>query len=191
YMGNLDLKDTLEEVFGSRNVIPSVGISTHLEAFVKQIGGGYTVQEMLQKHTIFPFYAPFLSQEKKQQLIHDAAGIGQGLYTRLGAVAGGLCRKEALYYCAECVLDDVALYGETYIHRQHQLEGIHYCGKHLLELRKYSVKKTDTSRIALIRFDHRLMNLSLNRINNPDVNTKIEMDLAVMADQLISIPINQ
>lgn len=191
YVGNLDLKDTLEEVFASRNVIPSVGISAHLEALVRQIGGGYSVQEMLYKHTTFPFYAPFLSQEKKQRLILDATGSGPGLYSRLGAVAGGICRKEALYYCPGCVLDDVELYGETYIHRQHQLEGIHYCGKHLLELRKYPVTKSGASRIALVRFDQRLMDMSFNTIKTPDVNTKIELDLAVMAEQLMRLSTDQ
>lgn len=53
-------------------------------------------------------------------MLHD----GQALYTRLGIVAGGICRKDGLYYCAECVKADNTKYGEPYVHREHQLQGI-------------------------------------------------------------------
>ncbi|GAV10823.1 TnsD family Tn7-like transposition protein [Paenibacillus sp. NAIST15-1] len=190
YIGNLDLKDTLEEVFGSRNVIPSVGISTHLEGFINRIGNSYTIGEILQKHTIYPYYAPFLSREKQQLIVCDVAGQGQGLYTRLGVVAGGICKKEGLFYCPACVQDDVAVYGETYIHRQHQLEGISYCAKHSFALRKYPLSWSIGSRIALIRFNHTVMDLSNSPTDNSELDIKAELELARMADQLMKVPID-
>ncbi|PPA93922.1 TnsD family Tn7-like transposition protein [Brevibacillus laterosporus] len=190
YTGNLDLKDTLEEVFGSRNVSPSVGISTHLEAFVNQVGGGYTIEEILQKHSVYPYYAPFLSREKQQLLVSDAAGQGQALYTRLGVVAGGICKKDGLFYCPACAKEDVVLFGEAYIHRQHQIDGIFYCGKHSVALRKYPITWSTVSRIALIRFDHTLMDLSIRLINDSDPDTKVELILARMAEKLMKMPID-
>lgn len=190
YIGNLDLKDTLEEVFGSRNVIPSIGISTNLEVFVKRVDGGYTIEEILQKHTIYPYYAPFLSREKQQIVVSDAAGRGQALYVRLGTVAGGLCKKEELFYCSACAKEDIRLYGETYIHRQHQVEGILYCGKHLLALKKYPISLSSVSRIALIRFDHSLMDLTDCIMNDPDSTVNVELTLAQMVEQLMRLPMH-
>jgi hypothetical protein len=190
YTGNLDLKDTLEEVFGSRNVIPSVGISANLEAFVNRIGGVYTIELILQNHTIYPYYAPFLSSDKQQLLVSDAAGQGQAMYTRLGVVAGGLCKKEDLFYCSACAKEDIVQYGETYIHRQHQVEGIFYCGKHSLALKEYPIKLSTVSRIALIRFDHALMDLTESITDDSDPVTKIELKLAVMVEQLMRMPMH-
>ena len=38
YSGNIDCKDTLEELFGSRSVIPSVEIGSYFSVLAEQIG---------------------------------------------------------------------------------------------------------------------------------------------------------
>lgn len=130
YSGNIDFRDTLEEVFKSHSVIPSVEIGSHFSVIEEQLGSNYSVDGLLAKHTIYPYYAPFLSKQRQKELQQNVQGDGKGLYTRLGMVAGGICKKDGLYYCPECAINDIEHYGEPYIHREHQLQGIIYCAHH-------------------------------------------------------------
>lgn len=93
YSGNLDCKDTLEELFDSRSVIPSMEIGSHLTNLVEKLGPQYSVEYLLANHTIYPYYASFLSKQRQMEILEDVKNNGQALYTRLGIVAGGICRK--------------------------------------------------------------------------------------------------
>src|SRR5699024_11637314 len=122
YSGNIDYKDTLEEVFQSRSVIPSLEIGSHFDALAQQIGNRYSVESLLAKNTIYPFYAPFLSKQRQQAILWDVQGDGNGLYTRLGMIAGGICKKDGLYYCSQCAMGDIDSYGAPYSHRAPQVK---------------------------------------------------------------------
>ncbi|WP_240378024.1 TnsD family transposase [Bacillus piscicola] len=190
YSGNIDYKDTLEEVFQSRSMIPSVEIGSHFRDLAKQMGEYYSVEYLLAKHTIYPFYAPFLSEQRQQEIIEDVQGDGKGLYTRLGMVAGSICKKDGLYYCPQCAQADMDKYGEPYIHREHQLQGIDLCAHHLLQLKKYPADFKTQSRIEFIRFDAKRMEFSiLQGIGYPDY-FDIRVKLARMAYQLLNTDIS-
>jgi hypothetical protein len=191
YSGNIDCKDTLEEVFQCRSVIPSVEIGSHFSILAQQLGHNYSVESLLAKHTIYPYYAPFLSKRRQREIQQDVQGDGKGLYTRLGMVAGGICKKEELFYCTECATIDIQQYGEPYIHREHQLQGIDYCAHHEMKLKKYPIDFSKQSRIEFIRFDKRLMNLSMIQEVAPKDFIAIQIALAKMVYQLLQVPIHQ
>lgn len=46
YSGNLDCKDTLEELFGSRCVIPSVEIGSYFSVLAEKLGPHYSVESL-------------------------------------------------------------------------------------------------------------------------------------------------
>ncbi len=189
YSGNIDYKDTLEEVFQSRSVIPSVEIGSHLHALTHQLGNNYSVGHLLAKHTIYPFYAPFLSKQRQQEIILDVQGNGRGLYTRLGMVAGGICKKDELYYCSQCAQVDMDKYGEPYIHREHQLQGIDLCVHHHLQRKKYPDAFIEQSRIKFIRFEaNRIDSSNLQEMKSPN-HFDVRVSLAKMAYQLLNIDI--
>ncbi len=191
YSGNIDCKDTLEEVFQSRSVIPSVEIGSHLSVLAEQLGSNYSVESLLAKHTIYPYYSPFLSKQRQQELLQDVQGDGKGLYTRLGMVAGGICKRNRLYYCPECAANDIEQHGEPYIHREHQLQGIDFCAHHELKLKKYPVDISKQSRIKFIRFDKKLINFSMIQEVEPKEFVAIQIALAKMAYQFLQVPIHQ
>ncbi|GAE37136.1 TnsD family Tn7-like transposition protein [Halalkalibacter akibai] len=190
YSGNIDYKDTLEEVFQSRSVIPSVEIGSHFFVLAQQLAPNYSLESLLSKHTIYPYYAPFLSKHRKKEILKDVLGAGQGLYTRLGMVAGGICKKDGLFYCPKCATNDVEQYGEPYIHREHQLQGIIYCAHHELILKKYPIDFSKSSRIEFIRLDKKLMNLSIPEEVESKEFITIQIALAKMAYQLLQVPIH-
>lgn len=189
YSGNIDYKDTLEEVFQSRTVIPSVEIGSHFLSLAQKIGNHYSVEDLLAKHTIYPFYRPFLSNQRQQEIMRDVQGVGKGLYARLGMVAGGICKKDGLYYCPACAHVDMEKYGEPYIHREHQLQGIDLCAHHCLQLKKYWDDFTEQSRIKFIRFEAKKLDFStLQQVDTPDY-FDIQVELAKMAYQLLNVGI--
>lgn len=85
-------------MFDNRSVIPSIGIGSYFSVLAEKLGAQYSVESLLANHTIYPYYAMFLSKNLQQEIIQDVANDGQGLYTRLGIVAGSICRKNDLYY---------------------------------------------------------------------------------------------
>ncbi|HDX9578516.1 TPA: TnsD family transposase [Bacillus pseudomycoides] len=187
YSGNIDCKDTLEEVFQSRSVIPSVEIGSHFAILAQQLGSNYSVETILANHTIYPYYAMCLSKQRQQEIVQDVGGDGQALYARLGMIAGSICRKVGLYYCPECTKSDVEQFGEPYIHREHQLQGTDYCPHHEVQLRKYPVDTT--SRIEYIRFE--LKNMNLSSIYKADPFAEISIYSSKQAYKLLQLPLHK
>nr|WP_071318437.1 TnsD family Tn7-like transposition protein [Anaerobacillus isosaccharinicus]MBA5583999.1 TniQ family protein [Anaerobacillus isosaccharinicus]QOY37584.1 TnsD family transposase [Anaerobacillus isosaccharinicus] len=190
YSGNLDCKDTLEEVFQSRTVIPSLEIGSHFTNLVTQIGTNYSVEKLVSEHTIYPYYAPLLTSMRQQQIMQDVIGDGKGLYARLGMVAGGICKKDGLYYCSQCSKNDIERFGEPYIHREHQLQGINLCAHHSLHLKKYPIDFTISSRIEFIRFEHKKMDLSVLQ-GGQEKYSDLEVQLARMAYKFLKVNISK
>lgn len=126
---------------------------------------------------------------KRQQQILDIikSENGQGLYTMLGVVAGGICKKEGIYYCRECAKEDEETYGECYIHREHQLEGVLVCPHHGVYLRRYRLDRSNSSRTEFIRLDSR--KIEQEEVTEVDENNirEILIQLAQMAYRLLVI----
>ena len=89
YSGNVDFKDTLMELFGKNTVIPTFAIGNYLQFLCNELGETYTPESLIQQHTIFPFYAPFLPKGRQAEIRKAITWKnGQGVYTKLGIVAG-------------------------------------------------------------------------------------------------------
>ncbi len=167
YTGNIDFKDTLEELFGKRSIIPSLEIGSNFQMLAKNLGKNYTAEKILRYNTIFPYYEPFLPSSRKQKIINDIyKGNGGSIYTRLGIVAGSICNKSDIYYCPLCAKDEISKYGEVYIHREQQLQGVFICPHHGVTLQKYIFDKSIVSRIEYVRLEQKQLCLEADKSNN-------------------------
>lgn len=185
YTGNIDFKDTLEELFGKRSIIPSLEIGSNIEVLAQNLGDKYTAEYIISKHTIFPFYKPFLPKQRKEELIKEIKyQDGKGIYTRLGMVSGSICNKNGIFYCPCCAKVDIESFGETYIHREHQLQGVKVCPHDGSELKKYKMDKSNSSRIEFIRLDKQLIDLKDIRLVNNKHQDKL-LKISKDAYQLI------
>lgn len=154
YSGNLSLKETLREIFGSESVIPSVEFPSRLAYLTDQLPKAPALgwKHFLEYNTMLPFYAPFLPSERLKEIKRGMQNdLGRKIYTQIGYVAGGKCRTDSLKYCPLCVNDDLQKLGESYFRRLHQLQGILICPVHHCLLKPYPVSKHDRSRIEFIR----------------------------------------
>ncbi len=129
--------DVALELFGSRSCRALVDWSCSLGYLVSQlpVGHCYTVDMLIDGHTIYPFYAPFLPPERGQ-LLRDQMTNGNGAVfsARLGMLTSHIPPHKWLRYCPACVESDRSQFGEAYWHRLHQVPGVEVCPKHAVFL---------------------------------------------------------
>lgn len=166
YSGNVDYKDTIEECFGKRTMIPTFEIGGNFKYLAKVLGKKYSWDNLINEHTIMPYYELFIDENLKEKAIDEIKNRGSySIYTRLGIIAGGICKKDSIFYCPVCAKNDLDNHGEVYIHREHQLEGVILCPHHGILLKKYLFKKVDVSRIEYIRLEEQYMDLKVKTID--------------------------
>ena len=184
-VGNLDMKDTVEEMFATRSRVATLQVGAGFEALSKLIGNAYTSESIIREHTVFNYYDMFLPAQRKMQLIDTLKyGNAGGIYAQIGMLAGGVCQKQGIYYCPECMKSEINQYGECYIHREHQLQGIDICPHHRVWLEKYKLDRTNTSRILFIRLEEEV---SEARKVPKEKDLDMLFKLAQMAYELINI----
>lgn len=125
---------TKSELFGYRsdrnNALPS-----RMEALVMQLpqGCGITVEKIIEEHTLFPFFRPFITSNK-ERLIYKLMCNGNG--QRMGIEGKPVLKQisESIKYCPGCIQRDYKKFGEVYVHRVHQIKFLGYCPTHKSKL---------------------------------------------------------
>lgn len=87
-----------------------------------------TWESVLTHHTMYPAYIRFLPQVRRNNAVN-------GLTKREGNWKNLMClpvskEKRYIRYCPVCSGEDRRKYGETYWHREHQIQKIRVCPKH-------------------------------------------------------------
>ena len=142
-------RDVLQELFGNSSYQALVDWTCSLGYLVDQLPAGHchTVDELINGHTLFPAYAPFLSSERRH-LLRDQmiTGNGKALSARLGMMTSHIPNNKWLRYCPACVTSDRDQYGETYWHRLHQAPGVLVCPIHATFLEDSMVARSPQNR---------------------------------------------
>lgn len=135
HTGHITYRCVAEELFGNSNVIPSIEFINALKPEVlKLLLKNMTMQELIKKHTMLPYYARFLPIARKS-IAFEALINMSGDYNNLLFFSKSLNRVERyLRYCPICSRDDRERYGETYWHRSHQIAELNVCYKHKCRL---------------------------------------------------------
>lgn len=129
---------TLSEVLGVRSAIPDAVFPSHLRVLLDNLptGSPLTLEQLVNRHTLFPYYRPFMDAHRLESTMSDMRGDdGRGIVIRLGLSAASIAVRSLQRFCPDCVEEDVQAYGEPYWHRAHQLPGVIICPKHALALR--------------------------------------------------------
>ena len=85
-------------------------------------------EEVIADHTMYSAYIRFLPKLRRQEAL-------KGLITCEGNWKNLMCipatgEKRYMRYCPVCALEDREKYGETFWHREHQIQRIRVCPKH-------------------------------------------------------------
>ena len=145
-------EDVLCELFGNKNAVPVVDLPHHLGYFVANLPfeHSYTVDSLINLHTLFPFYAPFLPQDRlcrlKEHMVSDNGRAIHKLVGNMGNVTTTASSPLWIRYCPACVEEDKAKFGECYWHRLHQVLGVEVCPLHRTFLENSVVRMRDNVR---------------------------------------------
>lgn len=130
------------DLFGANRAVVATDLPSNIERLISVLPSyhRYTSDLIIDKNTLYPIYAPFISLRRALSLREDMKG------SRGGAThgrAGVLTSKSSLAYlrfCSLCVNEDRRECGETYWHRLHQVPGVEVCPVHHVFLENSRVR---------------------------------------------------
>lgn len=130
------------DLFGKRGLSAVLDFPTRIERLLSVIPHhSYTSDDIIDNHTLLPFYAPFLEPDRAYEVRIQMKELREN---RLVATMAKNVRQikipEYIRFCPCCIEDDARTYGESYWHRSHQLPGILVCPKHRCFLQDSSIR---------------------------------------------------
>ncbi len=136
----------VQEIFNVKSLTAVIDLPTHLDDFVQSLptGHSYTSDILIDKHTLLPFYGPFLPKERLEYLRKDMHGNG-GVHSRAALLKSSIPPLQWLRFCPACFEEDRKQFGVGYWHRIHQLPGIKVCPQHKVFLEDSTAKARNRS----------------------------------------------
>ncbi len=120
-----------EELFASKTVRPDVDfINSYTPAAVQAITRNISMENVVEKHTMFPCYGRFLPKERRQKAFSALVAMTGNYHNLLPIPQSKNGKVRCLRFCPSCAANDRERYGEAYWHRIHQLLRIRVCPVH-------------------------------------------------------------
>jgi Tn7-like transposition protein D/TniQ len=135
-------------VFGSRSNARSIDLPTGLELILNRlpIGHGFTLRELAEKHTSYPYVAQFAPTEVAKRIVRMMAQPRYRTPSRVGLMSAGFSTPAFLRFCTQCAKDDFDALGSGAWRRVHQLPGVFVCPTHGSQLMKSALERNGGSR---------------------------------------------
>jgi len=96
---------------------------------------GITRNSISTNNTMHPYFVISYTQKLRTEIDRVLnGGVPALTHDRKMVLKSRRSWTQHLRYCPLCVAEDIAVYGETYWHRKHQLPGYYYCTKHQIRL---------------------------------------------------------
>lgn len=138
--GYMGYASAAEDLFENKTTHPDIEFINKLsDEVLARLQMSMSMAELIEKHTMFPYYGRFLRREKRQQALEMLLKMDER-YHNLIYVTKSKSITRHLRYCPICAADDRRKYGETYWHRSHQLFGVNICPIHGCKLMKSPVE---------------------------------------------------
>lgn len=189
-------KGIIRELFGDEAAIAIVNLPSNLRNLTSALphGSPYTVERLINQHTLLPFFTPFLDPKQFQQIWADMEGPrGPSIHMRSGLMASVVQPLEWLRFCPECAQQDKQRFSEFYWHRLHQIPGVEICPHHQVRLVESQVRvKNPTTRHEFITAEQgiKLPKSLAYTLKDPhqEILLKIAQNAAWLLDKHISPP---
>jgi hypothetical protein len=167
-----------EDLFGIGTTLDLEGFPSHLGFMVDQLSPAIhlTVESLINNHTIFPFYSPFMQKNAVPLHRRSFERIRKAIQLR-----GTAAQPEFLRFCSKCVEHDRQHLGETYWHRLHQLGAVQICPQHRIFLQNAEVRRGKDTRNSFISAETIIRSRLIH--TRVEVTNEEEMLLIWLAEQ--------
>lgn len=125
-----------KELFGVRHGSASLHFPSRIEHLIANLPPNhhYTADDLIDRHTSLPYFTPFMSAERVQQIRKDMKQYASYVASRTGLTGSIISFPLWLRFCPLCTRNDIETFGESYWHRLHQMPGVEVCPTHLVWL---------------------------------------------------------
>jgi hypothetical protein len=107
----------------------------------------WTLKSIIDDHTLYPIYKPFLIHERQQQVIKAMISSHRmNIHSIVGINTSSLTRSRYPKFCPICGREDIKKHDEAYIHRVHQIPEIQICPNHGCFLIEYAPELSEITR---------------------------------------------
>jgi hypothetical protein len=149
-------KQTLDDLFGSRNVRASIALQGSIGSLCERIPPArrLTPRRLALENTLFPYYTAFEPAVVGRMVLEAmSSGSIEGVHVRLGIAASKVPVPGYLRYCPACRSEMSKGQGELYWRRAHQLPGALVCSGHGAPLADSRVRIADLGQHEFVGAD--------------------------------------
>jgi hypothetical protein len=135
HVQNISIRAVTEELFGKKhlNVHAIIDLPNKIDLLIQNtpLHRSYSAGYLIEKHTLFNYYAPFIGESGRKCLKMAMRGNGGNkLKCELGLQGKRLFTPKELKMCSKCVEEDISTYGEPFWHVEHQAPAVTVCYLH-------------------------------------------------------------
>lgn len=141
---------TSQILFGHRSGGHAHDLPSHLDSFVEATCGALgTALEVIEHHTVTPYFLPFQSPSIATDAMRAMRGPGiKSLKFQLGLLTSRFRANHPLKFCTECVIRDVEVGQPPFWRLAHQFPGVWLCREHERVLDVSMLKSTGVGRFG-------------------------------------------
>lgn len=182
--GLMSPKQLLDDVFEDRCVVATVDLPCHLSKIINHYPQDtFNLDHIVYQHTLFPLYAPFIPENRRQECLRWMAGHSQGaIHLSIGSNASRLPSLKYIRYCPQCFKEQFKAHGEWYWSRLWQVSGVSCCIKHGIRLKDSLIEYRPTS-----RHDFIAPNTRDCLVHTQEHISKYDLFIAVKVAELLSL----
>ncbi len=123
--------DAIRDLYDREIIRPDVELINALSEDAKTVlEGMLPLESMILSHTMFPYYARFLPVERRRRAYEGMKSMAPNLHDLLAIPNHSKKVVRMIRYCPICAVEDREWFGETYIHRSHQMMYVDICYRH-------------------------------------------------------------
>ena len=176
-----------KQVFSVPSVRPDFEyINPYKSDFLKILTKDKSLLEIINKHTMFTWYARFMPPERRKEALNFLLNFEcNNFYKKMYMPKSKDKEPRYLRFCPLCVKYDRAQYGEAYYHRSHQIKELKVCPKHKCYLIDTGLQISSCQSPILSPLEEEVKNLDFIISNN-----ELECKIAEYVNQVFQAKLN-
>ena len=168
-----------EDLYTNKTVRPDIEfLNRFTNDAYNNITKNSTMENIIQKFTMFPLYARFLPLKRRKRALQALVNMQTNYRNELAIPKNKNGEAKYLRYCPMCAADDRNKYGETYWHRSHQIQGIQVCPHHGCYLINSDLIISGQSSPSLVTAEEAIPEHNLNYNNYYICENQLELQFA-------------